>query len=63
MILVFLVLFLNLFSIVFSKRESNQATHSCAKFASTQVESISWIAEPPDFLVHSLAVDCSLDEV
>jgi hypothetical protein len=27
------------------------------------VESISWIAEHPDFLVHSLAVNCSFVEV
>jgi hypothetical protein len=51
------------FSIVSSRCEANQAAHLWAKFACTQMESVYWIVEPPDFLVHSLAVDCSLDEV
>ena len=45
------------FSIVFARREANQAAHCCAKYAYVQGVSNSWEVEPPAFLVHSLGAD------
>lgn len=47
------------FSIVFARREANQAAHCTAKFASLQLVSNSREAEPPAFLEHSLEADCN----
>ncbi|KAK1660690.1 hypothetical protein QYE76_048849 [Lolium multiflorum] len=47
------------YSIIHTRREANQAAHSCAKFASIQDGSFSWEADPPGFLKHSLRADCN----
>jgi ribonuclease HI len=47
------------YSISHTRREANQAAHSCAKFASIQEGSFAWEADPPGFLDHSLRADCN----
>jgi hypothetical protein len=55
--------FFNSFSVVFSRRETNQAAHNCVRHACTQVVSNSWLDEPPDFLAYNIEADCNFDVI
>jgi hypothetical protein len=55
--------FFNSFSVVFSRRETNQAAHNCARHACTQVVSNSWLDDPPEFLAYNIEADCNSDVI